>query len=243
MAILITNDDGYSEGFKVLFAAAGKTGEKCYALLPDRQKSAISKAITLHKALRMHRHGHAENVYTLNGTPADTVLFSIYSKEFEKPKLVLSGVNYGDNATMSAILSSGTLGACWEATLEGIPAIAFSMYKPDKEWKEKSQWGDTVNMENFVTEAIALLRKKFRKDSFFSVSLPYEYSDSTKIVFATKTQRQRFKTVVTKRLDPYGTPYYWLSGDFSGSEKGTDLYEVAVNKNVVITEISLGFVK
>jgi broad specificity polyphosphatase/5'/3'-nucleotidase SurE len=40
MKILITNDDGQTEGLQVLLAAAKKFGE-AYAIVPNRQRSAI----------------------------------------------------------------------------------------------------------------------------------------------------------------------------------------------------------
>ena len=243
MAILVTNDDGYSEGLKVLYEVAQKFG-KSYAIIPDRQQSAVSKSLTLHKALRLHKlHDRGHNIHTINGTPADCVLFSVYSKEFPKPILVLSGINYGDNTSLGAILSSGTLAACWEATLEGIPSIGFSIHKPESKWKMKNSWGDLEKMRDKIHHIIKMLKNKHAKDSFFSVSLPFTFSDKTKIVFTNKVQRNRFKTSILKRRDPYGGPYYWLCGDFSNAEKGKDLYEVAVKKNIVITKVSLDFVK
>ena len=136
MSILVTNDDGYSEGLRMLFEIAKSLDKDAYAVIPDRQKSAVSVALTLHKVLRLHEIKN--NISTLSGTPADCVLFSIYSKQFKKPKLVLSGINYGDNTSTGALLSSGTIGACWEAALEGVPAIAFSVYKTNHDWRRKS---------------------------------------------------------------------------------------------------------
>jgi broad specificity polyphosphatase/5'/3'-nucleotidase SurE len=63
--------------------------------------------------------------------------------------------------------------------------------------------------------------------------------EKANIVYPKKLQRLRFKTIITKRKDPYDLPYYWLSGDYSNAENGTDLYEVLVNKNITITPISI----
>ncbi|MEK6982029.1 MAG: 5'/3'-nucleotidase SurE [Candidatus Micrarchaeota archaeon] len=239
MTILVTNDDGYCEGIKMLYEVA-KDFDKTYAIIPDRQKSAISKALTLHKPLRVHKI--EEEMYGLNGTPADCALFGIYCEDFEKPKLVLSGINYGDNAALGSIMSSGTLGACWQAAIEEIPAIAFSICKKDREWR-KGVWGDQEKIKEFTKNAIKLLLDKHEKDCFYSVTLPSEFTDSTKIVFTNKVQRKRYATKTIKKLDPYGTAYYWLHGDLNEKEEGTDLYEAAVNHNVSICKISLDFVR
>jgi len=235
--ILVTDDDGYTEGAKILLEVA-KEFSNSYGLFPEKQKSAVSVAITLHKALRIRK---VENdVWTISGTPADAVLFSVYSKEFITPGLVLSGINAGDNCAMSSFLSSGTIGACWKATLEGIPSIAFSKYISPENWGKGKQWKQKKEIKDVLRKVIKKLIKKKKKNVFYNVSIP-EIIDKPKIVFIKKPQRLRFKAVITKRMDPNGIPYYWLSGDFREIEKGTDLHELAVKKNVVITPVHLSF--
>ena len=240
MQILVTNDDGYTEGLKMLLETSKKFGD-AYAIIPEAQESAVSKSLTLHKALRMHNL--TQDVFTLNGKPADCVLFSLYSKEFKKPDLVLSGINFGDNSTLSAILGSGTIGACWEATLEGVKAIAFSMYRSGKDWRNKEHWGDKEKIKQAIEQIVSEYKDKIPEDTFLSVNLPNDFSHSPEIVFSHRPQRLRFITGIDKRTDPGGNPYYWLHGDFSKSEKGTDLYEVSVNRNIVITPITLNFIR
>ncbi|MFZ5501845.1 MAG: 5'/3'-nucleotidase SurE, partial [Candidatus Micrarchaeota archaeon] len=139
MDILVTNDDGLSEGLRMLLEAARKSGD-AYALVPSRQRSAVSGALTLHKPLRLHNV--EEDIFTLNGTPTDCVLFALHSGEFKKPSLVLSGMNWGDNASIGSVLGSGTVGACWEAAVEGVPAIAFSLERTKEDWHQKESWGE-----------------------------------------------------------------------------------------------------
>jgi 5'-nucleotidase len=95
MNILVTNDDGDSEGLRMLLEVAKRIGDAS-AIAPNRQRSAVSGALTLHKPLRLHRHGG--DVFSINGTPSDCVLFGIHSGEFGKPDMVLSGINWGDNS-------------------------------------------------------------------------------------------------------------------------------------------------
>lgn len=245
MTILVTNDDGDTTGLRILLNAAKKV-DNAYVITPHKQRSAISKALTLHKAIRFHKL--ANDIYDLNGTPADVVLFALCSGEVPKPDLVLSGINFGDNTSTSSILSSGTIGACWEAALAGVPAIAFSMHKESGKWRKRSEWtnkeswGDEKALEEKTLEIIKLLQKKAKPGYFFNVNFPLKL-DKAKIVWAKKAQRLRFKTVIHKRLDPGDTPYYWISGDFIEREPGTDLHEVVVNGNIVISAVSLELVK
>src|SRR3989338_6238348 len=101
MAILITNDDGYSIGLRTLFEVSKEVDPSTYAVIPHQQRSAVAMSLTLHKPLRLHKR--EEDILELSGTPADCVLFSIYSGEVKRPKLVLSGINFGDNCGLSAL--------------------------------------------------------------------------------------------------------------------------------------------
>ena len=237
MKILVTNDDGQTEGLRVLMQAAKRMGH-AYALVPNRQRSAVSTALTLHKAIRVDKID--QDFYEINGTPADAVVFATHSKEVERPDLVLSGINWGDNAAFSSLISSGTLGACWQAALEGIPSIAFSMYQTRRDWRDKGGWGDQKKMKKLMERILKELEPRLKPDTFFNVNLPDDIS-SPKVLFSKKMQKLRFKTQITKRFDPNGKPYYWISGANGAVETGTDLYEISVNKNVTITEIPLNF--
>ena len=64
--------------------------------------------------------------YSLDGTPVDCVKVALEHILEEKPDFVFSGINNGYNAGFD-IAYSGTLGAAFEATRAGIPAIAFSV--------------------------------------------------------------------------------------------------------------------
>ncbi len=233
--ILVTNDDGDSPGLRMLLEAARKF-DKAYAIVPDRQRSAVSGALTLHKPMRLRELD--KDIHSLNGTPADCVLFSMYSKEFKKPKMVLSGINWGDNTGLASLIGSGTLGACWQATLEGVPSIAFSMRRRTKHWKSEKEWGDRKKMVRLVQDLIKELRPMLLPTKFFSVNLPEE-PDPKRVVFTNHMHKHRYRAKITKRKDPHGHPYFWMTGGPTGTEKESDYHEVIVNKNIAITEICL----
>ncbi len=234
MKILVTNDDGYTEGLKVLFSAAKKFGSP-YAIVPERQKSAVSGALTLHKPLRLYKV--EKDMYEMNGNPADSVLLSVHSKEFETPELVLSGVNWGDNTGLQPLISSGTLGACWQAAIEGIPSAAFSLYRKHRDYRNRDMW-NSKKLRKYVDAILKKLKNDLRPHSFYSVNLPDDLT-SPKIIMMDSVQMKRYKTVITKKYDPHGTPYYWITGAKNKPIRETDFYEVTVNKNITITEISL----
>jgi len=233
--ILVTNDDGDCEGLRMLLEVAKGFGN-AHAVIPNKQRSAVSGALTLHKPIRMRKM--SEDMTAINGTPSDCVLFYLHSGHYEKPDLVLSGINWGDNTGIGSILGSGTLGACWQAVLEGVPAIAFSLRKKGHEYHDKAVWGDREAIMGRTTEIIRALLPKLDKDNFFSVNMPEEPKNAT-IVNTNRLQRERFTTQVTKRLDPNGAPYYWISGLEKEIEPGTDADHVIRRKDITVTEVSL----
>lgn len=235
--ILVTNDDGDSEGLRMLLEVAKGFGN-VHAIIPDKQRSAVSGALTLHKPLRKKKHG--PDIELINGTPSDCVLFYLHTGEYPHPDLVLSGINWGDNTGVGSILGSGTIGACWQAVLEGVPAIAFSLRKKGHNYHDSNAWGDKDAIKARISEITKALLPKLSKDNFFSVNLPEEPADAM-IVNTNRLQRERYSTKVEKRLDPGGAPYYWISGVELEIEPGTDSEHVIKKKDITVTEVSLSW--
>ena len=67
--ILVTNDDGIlSAGLVCLAKALNRVGE-VWVVAPDRERTAVAHAVTLHKPLRIHQID--KRTYAVNGTPVD----------------------------------------------------------------------------------------------------------------------------------------------------------------------------
>jgi len=240
MAILVTNDDGYSEGLKILLEAAKSFDKKSYAITPHKQRSAVSKALTLHKPLRIHKL--SKDIFELSGSPADCVTFGIFSKDFPKPSVVLSGINWRDNTSIHSLFSSGTIAASLESTIMGVPSIAFSLYrKPREGWKQESSWYPKDKILYYTKLLIKKLKPHLKKDIFFNVNLPEKFNNPKIVVRA--PQRYRFKVKIEKRKDPAGNFYYWITGPNADKIKGSDFYEVSTNNNIVITPVSIDIVR
>ncbi|MGB9719779.1 MAG: 5'/3'-nucleotidase SurE [Candidatus Anstonellales archaeon] len=217
--ILITNDDGYTESAKVLMEIAKEFDRKVVGIFPERQSSAVSKSMTFHKPARVNKI--KKDVYVINGTPADCVYFAVGKYKLD---MVISGVNLGDNTSLHSIFSSGTVGGAIEAALFGIPAMAFSRAKKGH-WKEADwRWEDKEEMEYWIRKIIK--NYKVKKGQALSVNLPEKLTKKARIVFA-NPQQHRLNPWIVKRLDPDGTPYYWLTGKYAKPEKGTDVYYIS----------------
>ena len=124
MNILIANDDGvFAPGIQALADALKPLGS-VVVVAPESERSGFSSALTLDRPLRPIQI--AEDVWAVNGTPADCVYLSmngLFDFEFD---LVVSGINSGANLG-DDVLYSGTVGAAFEGRLMKQPAIAVSL--------------------------------------------------------------------------------------------------------------------
>ena len=67
--ILVTNDDGInSPGLASLYDAMKELGST-YIVAPDRDRSAVSHSLTMHRPLKVEKIGSRK--YSVNGTPTD----------------------------------------------------------------------------------------------------------------------------------------------------------------------------
>lgn len=126
MRILITNDDGiHAVGIRLLSDWAKRLGEVT-VVAPKVEQSGMSHAIDFTKPVEIRRVPFGEGIeaYSMASTPADCVRFGVVGLN-RRYDLVLSGINQGANVGMD-IVYSGTVGAVFEASRFGIPAIAFS---------------------------------------------------------------------------------------------------------------------
>ena len=132
MQILVTNDDGPESPFVAPLIRAAAALGNVIVVLPATERSWTAKAMTRHADLPLAQldhqdaNGNAVTGFTLGGTPADCVNAGSYLLSPRPPDLVLSGVNAGENTGVAYAASSGTIGACLEANIALVPAIALS---------------------------------------------------------------------------------------------------------------------
>jgi 5'-nucleotidase len=130
MRILITNDDGINApGLVVLHeiatALAGPEGE-VWTVAPAFEQSGVGHCISYTKPMMIAELSPRR--FAAEGSPADCVLAGLHEVMGDnKPDLILSGVNRGNNSAENT-LYSGTIGAAIEGVLHGTRAIALSQY-------------------------------------------------------------------------------------------------------------------
>lgn len=153
--ILITNDDGYqAQGIHCLTEIMKKIGNTI-VVAPSEARSGAGCSLTSRLPVSVEQV--APGVYSCSGTPVDCVKIALEKVLPCRPDLVVSGINHGDNASIS-LHYSGTVGAVLEACMKGIPAIAYSLRTNKKECdfapyaQVVEQWAARVLCEGLPTD-------------------------------------------------------------------------------------------
>jgi len=125
--ILLTNDDGVDAPALIPFARALHQIGSVSVVAPAGERSWVGKAITRHDPLtvQMTRRTGME-IAAVDGYPADCAQIGMHADPASTPDLVVSGINVGYNHGSAFLMSSGTVGAAFEASLGGVPAVAVS---------------------------------------------------------------------------------------------------------------------
>ena len=217
MLILITNDDGiHSPGLRVLAEALQPLG-RIVVVAPDRERSAISHALTLHAPLRAVER--SADWWAIDGTPTDCVNLGIHGLLKTTPDLVVAGINLGANLG-DDLTYSGTVAAAMEATLMGVPALAVSL-AAERFLAEDFAWGGrwAARLAAQVTE------HGLPADTFLNVNIPAGQPRGMRL---TRQGKRRYADAVVQKLDPRGRVYYWIGvGELAFVDlEGTDTHAV-----------------
>lgn len=136
--IILTNDDGIDSHFLFTLAQALKKHFSVTVTAPLGEKSWIGRAFTRYGSVHVtsYEDGFGCPSYALDGTPSDCINIALSHITKTPPVAVISGINIGFNATLTSILSSGTIAGAIEGALWGLPAFAFSMQAPKDQFEE-----------------------------------------------------------------------------------------------------------
>lgn len=237
--VCLTNDDGPLSDNLLKLADALKDKVELFVVVPDGQRSASGKALTLKRPIRLTEK-HEKRGYsfvTHDGAPADSVILAQWF--YKDLDLVVSGVNTGANVGYQSILTSGTVGAALEAALRGIPAIAISQQARPEEWFNST--GGNRCFEMVCKTSTKLIMEILERGmpegiDLLNLNFPHEPAEDAKIV-VTKPTKIRMHNEVEERLDPNKMPYYWYLGLERPPMPGTDAHEVLVNRNISLTPL------
>lgn len=211
---LITNDDGItSRGLRQLAVAAAEFGD-VVVMAPDHNASGLSTSITCNRPLRARLVEESGSIryHSCDGTPADCVKLGLEYFCPQTPAMVLSGINFGTNASIN-IIYSGTMGAVIEANLNGLPAIGFSLLNHSPE----ADFEACVPTIRHIIGSV--LQHPLPKDTSLNVNIPRLPADEIKGIRICRQARAAWTDSLERRIDPIGRPYWWMTGKFVCEDK------------------------
>lgn len=232
MLILVSNDDGIdSPGINALAKALKKLphAEIC-VVAPDREKSAASHSLTLHRPLRVvKRKG---GFYSVDGTPTDCVTLAVHKILKRKPDILLSGINRGANLGED-VHYSGTVSAALEGAIKGIPAIAVSIVGRDP-----FLYSTAGDFALKLTRQV--LKKGLPYGIVLNVNVPNLPPEQIRGYEFTIQGKHNYGDVIVEKSDPQERPYYWIGGDPKQFEDipGSDC-NAYLDKKISITPIKV----
>ncbi len=233
MRILLTNDDGINApGLTVLEGIAkelaGPDGE-VWVVAPAFEQSGVGHCISYTRPMMMAKMG--DRRFAAEGSPADCVLAGLHDvMKDNRPDLVLSGVNRGNNSGENT-LYSGTVGGAMEAALQGVPAIALSQFfGPGNLGLEDPFEASAVHGAGLIRKILdATPDEQVDYRLFYNVNFPPVPAAEVK---GARIAPQGFRRDTHFGVEPHSSPsgrkFLWIKGGYqhNPTEPGTD---VAVN--------------
>jgi 5'-nucleotidase len=219
--VLCSNDDGIESPHLNALADQIEAFADVLVVAPERQRSAASHAITLHKPLRLTEVRPKR--FSLSGTPVDCVYLGVLKLCDRKPAVVVSGVNDGFNLG-SDVFYSGTVAAAVEGALRGAAGIACSL------GPRASHIDEAIRFAAAVVRAA--IEEPIPAGTVLNVNMPGNGTDAYQW---TTLGRRLYEDDVAERADPRGRPYYWVGGGPAGHEhvEGTDCVAIAHGWNSI----------
>ncbi len=228
MRILITNDDGINApGLEVLHEIATELagpGGEVWTVAPAFEQSGVGHCISYTHPMMISKMG--ERRYAAEGSPADCVLAGIHDVLDDKPDLILSGVNRGNNSAENA-LYSGTLGGALEGALQHVTSFALSQYlgpanfHADDPFEAARVYGADVIRK--VMAAVPEDGDDYR--IFYNINFPPQPADQVQGVrVGAQGFRRHTRFSTEPHLSPSGRKFLWIRGgeQHRPTEAGTD---------------------
>ena len=245
--ILLTNDDGIlSPG---LWAAAASLSRLGFVTVtaPRDQASGMGRSLPntsdgIIEEKRVQVNGQEWSVYSIGGSPAQTVLYGVLEIMKSKPDLVVSGINYGENVA-TGVTISGTVGAALEGASIGIPSMAVSLEADTKYHLSYSEDMSFLVAAEFTYKiAKLLLEKEFPSDvNVLKVDVPSDATLETPWQL-TRLSLQRYYEPLAPTRTTWSEPGlidYREAGMLDNEPEGTDVYALRKKRIVSVTPLSL----
>ncbi|MFA4836489.1 MAG: 5'/3'-nucleotidase SurE [Dehalococcoidia bacterium] len=223
MKILLTNDDGiYADGLWALAKELREVGE-ILVVAPDREQSAVGTSVTLHQPLRIKKINpliSGIETYSVEGTPADSVILGLKLVAGDGIDLVISGINAGLNMGNDVFIS-GTVGAALQGSFYETPAIAISSEMVDS--------GARFDVAAMIGKLLVrkIQQKALHPKSLLNVNVPSVPLERICGVELTRLGKRDYRDDISKGNDGK-RDYYWIvrSEPKWREVEGTDIWAI-----------------
>ena len=227
MRILLTNDDGvWAPGLAAMYEVLAG-GAEVNVVAPHAVQSAGSHSITIRHPLMCQpvKVNDRLRAMSVEGTPADCVKLAVNSLLRDKPDLVVSGINAGQNTGVH-VLYSGTVAAALEAAIMGIPAVAVSLqFSSEMRFDLASRIAKRL-IDRIVADGL-------RPGQICNINIPEFRPGIPRGVRVAPQSTRPMTERLERRTDPTGRDYYWLNGDFNSLEDSAETDRVALGEGYV----------
>src|SRR5438105_11363037 len=203
--ILLTNDDGiHSTGLITLERALSEVGD-VYVVAPAAEMSGAAHSLTLARPLRIRQVD--DRHWTVDGTPTDFVTLALHKilSEDERPHICASGINHGPNLGDDATYS-GTVAGALEATILGVPGLAFSLVA-----SRSHDFSESIRIAKEITQKA--INEGLPANTLLNVNIPKGVPRGFRI---TKQGFKNARPIISEHIDPRGKPYYWIGEQRDG---------------------------
>ena len=245
--ILITNDNGINSPGLLAAAQVGNEYGDVIVAAPSTQQTAMGRSLkgnrdALLQPTDYEIDGVKVEAYQCDCSPALLIRHSLAVLfPVEKPDLIISGINYGENIG-ATITSSGTVGAALEGATFGIPSIAISKETDIESHHKytKQNWTGTQYFLRYFVEQLLTKNLPFDVD-VLKIDVPDTANSSTAWKITKQATTPYYSTVLDNpslqsRLGDGKTA---IDLDVESLEVGTDIHAIYVDKIVSVTPISI----
>jgi 5'-nucleotidase len=223
----VTNDDGVNApGLMALAQEMRKIGNVSI-LAPDRNWSGGGHVKTLDRPLRVKEVQLADGTpaFASDGAPSDCVALALLGYLTERVDMVVSGVNPMANLGHD-VTYSGTVTAAMESVIWGVPGIAVSLDSHENHLLEQDYAPAARLAAEIVQETIL---HRLPAGILLNVNIPHLPDEKINGFRITRQGLRVYRDRLDRRVDPRGSPYYWIGGDAPTGipENGTDFGALA----------------
>ncbi len=223
--IFLTNDDGIqAQGIRTLAHLMSRLGH-VVVVAPDSARSGAGCSITPTHPIELsawdgfapsgldntlpEQGPYPIDYYTCSGTPVDCVKIASEQVLRQAPDLMVSGINHGDNASVS-LHYSGTIGAVIEATLKRWPAVGFSLRTFKKQ----------ANFAPFYDAIVKIAEHVLQNGlpSYECLNVNFPEVDELQGIKVGRMATGEWSGEWADAHNPHGKKTFWLTGHFTNLE-------------------------